>query len=317
MTQTNSTGLHPAFFILLGIPGLEVFYLYIAFIFSLVYVTLVIGNLTLLLIIKIDRSLHDPMYMFLCMLSSIDLVLSSTTTPKLLAILWFHSQVIYFEACLTQMVFLHSFAIMESALLLAMAFDRYIAICYPLRYNSILTKHLIINLGLLSVVRAAVLMVPLPFLIKRLPFCEANVVHHSYCEHMAVVKLVCADTTFNNIYGLVVALFIVGLDLLFIICSYVLILHAVFKLSSKEARLKALGTCASHICAILVFYIPVVLSSVVHRFGHTVPLHIHILLANFYLMLPPLINPIVYGMKTKQIRNRVITFFNMNFISIT
>ncbi|KAM9321044.1 olfactory receptor 52K1-like [Gastrophryne carolinensis] len=215
------------------------------------------------------------------------------------------------------MFFLHSFAIMESALLLAMAFDRYVAICQPLRYSSILTTFLIAKIGLLSVGRAVILMAPLPFLIKRLPFCSANVIQHSYCEHMAVVKLACADTTFNNIYGIVVALFIVGLDLVFIISSYVLILRAVFQLASNDARLKALGTCASHVCAILSFYIPVVLSSVVHRIGHKVPIHIHILLADVYLMLPPLINPIVYGVKTKQIRSRITSAFKMDFICRT
>ncbi|CAI9624963.1 unnamed protein product [Staurois parvus] len=309
----NTTSSHPTYFTLLGIPGLEPFYVSIAFIFFLVYVISLLGNLILLFIIRIDRSLHEPMYFFLCMLSSIDLVLSNSTTPKMLGILWSNNHKIYFEACLTQMFFLHSFAIMESALLLAMSFDRYIAICQPLRYNAILTTFLITNIGLLAISRAVALMAPLPFLIKRLPFCSANVIHHSYCEHMAVVKLACVDTTFNNIYGLVVALVIVGLDLVFIIWSYILILQAVFRLASTEARYKALSTCAAHICAILSFYVPVVLSSVVHRFGKDVPLHIHILLANVYLMLPPLINPIVYGVRTKQIRNRIRSAIKVDF----
>ncbi|KAM4697327.1 olfactory receptor 52K1-like [Discoglossus pictus] len=316
MSPSNTTSSNPKIFTLLGIPGLEDSYFYIAFIFSLVYITSVLGNVTLLFIIRIDRSLHEPMYFFLCMLSVIDLVLSSSTTPKLLGILWFNSQDIYFEACLTQMFFLHSSAIMESALLLAMAFDRYVAICHPLRYSSILTNRLIVSICVLAVIRAVALMAPLPFLIKKLPFCTAHFIHHAYCEHMAVVKLACADTTFNNIYGIVVALFIVGLDLLFIIWSYVLILRAVFSLASREARLKALGTCASHIGAILVFYIPVVLSSVVHRFGKNVPIHIHILLANFYLMFPPMFNPIVYGAKTKQIRSRVRKIFHIDILCL-
>ncbi|XP_053561644.1 olfactory receptor 52K1-like [Bombina bombina] len=311
MISLNTTSSTPVMFMLLGIPGLEPFYVYIAILFSLVYIISVGGNISLLLIIKIVRSLHEPMYFFLCMLSIIDLVLSSSTTPKMLGILWFNSQKNYFAACLTQMFFLHSFAIMESAILLAMALDRYLAICQPLRYNTILTSQLIIIIGLIALCRAVALMTPLPFLLKRLPFCSENVVHHSYCEHMAIVKLACADTTFNNIYGIVVALLIAGLDLLFIVWSYILILKAVFHLASREARLKALGTCACHICAILVFYVPVVLSSIVHRFGKNVPLHIHILLANFYLMLPPMINPIVYGVKTKQIRCRVKKLFHM------
>ncbi|CAI9624964.1 unnamed protein product [Staurois parvus] len=312
MPEANSSNQLPAYFILLGIPGLESSYFYIAFIFTIVYVISVIGNLTLLFIIGIDRSLHEPMYFFLCMLSAIDLVLSNSTTPKMLGILWSNNHEIYFEACLTQMFFLHSFAVMESSLLLAMAFDRYVAICQPLRYNSILTTFLITNIGLLAISRALALMTPLPFLIKRLPFCSTNVTHHSYCEHMAVVKLACVDTTFDSIYGLV-SLFIVGLDVIFIMWSYVLILQAVFRLASTEARYKALSTCAAHICTMISFYIPILLSSMVHRFGKDVPLHIYISLANVYLMLPPLINPIVYGVSTKKIQNRVKSAIKVDF----
>ncbi|KAG8430814.1 hypothetical protein GDO86_019969 [Hymenochirus boettgeri] len=285
MTPINVTGVSPVYFVLLGIPGLESVYHLIAVAFFLVYLLSVVGNVSLLLIIRVERSLHHPMYYFLCILMAIDLVLCNSATPKILAILWFNSQEIHFEACLMQMFFLHSFAIMESALLVAMAFDRYIAVCHPLRYNSILTNWLILSTVLLAILRAVALVCPMPFLIKRLPFCTGNVIHHSFCEHMAVVKLACANTTFNNVYSIVVALFIVGLDLVFIVCSYILILRAVFALPTKAARRKALETCASHICAILVLYVPVVLSSVVHRFGQSVPPHIHILLAINYLLL--------------------------------
>lgn len=308
--MSNLTSSHPTWFLLLGLPGLESSYMYIAFIFFLVYLFSVIGNVTLLFIIWIDRSLHGPMYIFLCMLSSIDLVLTNSTTPKLLSILWFHSQEIYFEACLTQMFFIHSFATMESAILLAMAFDRYLAICHPLRYNSLLTSRLVFWIGLGSVGRGVVAVLPLPVLFQRLSLCAHNVIQHSFCDHIAVVKLACSDSTLNSIYGLVVALLIVAVDLIIIVCSYVLILRAVFNLASNEARFKALGTCASHICAILVFYATVVLSSVVQRFGKNVPVYIVILLANIYLLLPPLINPIVYGVKTRQIRHRIKRLFH-------
>uniref|UniRef100_A0A8C5M6N3 Olfactory receptor n=1 Tax=Leptobrachium leishanense TaxID=445787 RepID=A0A8C5M6N3_9ANUR len=314
MYLANVSTSHPVSFILLGVPGLEAFYLHIGVVFFVVYVISVVGNITLLFIIRIDRSLHEPMYLFLCMLSSIDLVLSSSTAPKMLGILWLSSHEILYESCLTQMYFVHSFASMESAILLAMAFDRYLAICHPLRYTSLLTKQVVVCIGLGSLGRAVVAAVPLPVLFKRLTLCKDNVIHHSFCDHMAVVKLSCSDTTLNSLYGLMVALSLVAMDLVLIIWSYIMILHAVFKLSSKESRIKALSTCASHICAILVFYVTVVLSSVVHRFGKNVPIHTHILLANVYLMLPPLINPIVYGVKTKQIRNRVMKFFAFEII---
>uniref|UniRef100_A0A452HUR9 G-protein coupled receptors family 1 profile domain-containing protein n=1 Tax=Gopherus agassizii TaxID=38772 RepID=A0A452HUR9_9SAUR len=300
------TGIDPSVFFLTGIPGLEALHLWISIPFCSVFIVALLGNCTLLYVIKTEPSLHKPMFYFLIMLAVIDLVLSTTTMPKILSIFWFNSRGISFNACLVQMFFLHSFSIMQSALLLAMAFDRYVAICNPLRYATILTNSVIAKIGLAALTRAVLLMVPLPFLLRRLPYCRSHVISHCYCEHMAVVNLACANTKFNNIYGIVVALFIVGLDLMFISLSYVKILRAVLSLASKEEQLKALGTCGSHLCAILVVYTPVVLSSTIHRFGHQVAPHVRILMANFYLLFPPMMNPIVYGVKTKQIRDRVL-----------
>ncbi|XP_039347322.1 olfactory receptor 52K1-like [Mauremys reevesii] len=309
LSGSNSTGVDPSVFFLTGIPGLEALHLWISIPFCSVFTVALLGNCILLYVIKTETSLHKPMFYFLTMLAVIDLVLSTTTVPKILSIFWFNSREISFNACLVQMFFLHSFSIMESALLLAMAFDRYVAICNPLRYASILTNSMIAKIGLVALARAVVLVIPLPFLLRRLPYCGSHVISHCYCEHMAVVNLACANTRFNNIYGIIVALFIVGLDLMFIVLSYVKILRAVLSLASKEEQLKAFGTCGSHLCAILVFYIPIVLSSTIHRFGHHVAPHIHILLANFYLLFPPMMNPVVYGVKTKQIRVRVLLLF--------
>uniref|UniRef100_A0A8C3FAK3 Olfactory receptor n=1 Tax=Chrysemys picta bellii TaxID=8478 RepID=A0A8C3FAK3_CHRPI len=294
----------PSMFFLMGIPGLEALHPWISIPFCSMFTVALLGNCTLLYVIKTEPSLHKPMFYFLAMLAVIDLVLSTTTV-----IFWFNSREISFNACLVQMFFLHSFSTLESTLLLAMAFDRYVAICNPLRYATILTNSVIAKIGLATLARAVLLTFPLPFLVRRLPYCGSHIISHCYCEHMAVVKLACADTRFNNVYGIIVTVFIVGLDLMFISLSYVKILRAVLSLASKEEQLKAFGTCVSHLCAILVFYIPVVLSSTVHRFGRHVTPHVHILLANFYLLFPPMMNPIVYGVKTKQIRDRVLLLF--------
>ncbi|XP_050803690.1 olfactory receptor 52K1-like [Gopherus flavomarginatus] len=306
LSGSNSTGTDPSVFFLTGIPGLEALHLWISIPFSSVFIVALLGNCTLLYVIKTEPSLHKPMFYFLTMLAVIDLVLSTTTMPKILSIFWFNSREISFNACLVQMFFLHSFSIMQSALLLAMAFDRYEAICNPLRYATILTNSVIAKIGLAALARALLLVIPVPFLLRKLPYCRSHVISHCYCEHMAVVNLACADTRFNNIYGIIVALFIVGLDLMFISLSYVKILRVVLSLASKEEQLKALGTCGSHLCAILVVYTPVVLSSTIYRFGHHVAPHVHILMANFYLLFPPMMNPIIYGVKTKQIRYRVL-----------
>ncbi|XP_069495445.1 olfactory receptor 52K1-like isoform X1 [Ambystoma mexicanum] len=309
MATDNSSIIHPTVFILLGIPGLEAHYIWIGFPFCFMYIIAVMGNCTLLFFIKIEPTLHQPMYFFLCMLSFVDLTLSTTTMPKMLAILWFNYGEIYFEACITQMFFIHTTAALESTILLVMSFDRYVAICHPLRYTAILTNPVICKIGLVALIRCLISTTPLNYLLLRLSFCKSNIIAHSYCEHMSVAKLACADITLNNLYGMVVALLVVLFDVILILLSYLLILRAVFRLSSRDARVKAFSTCGSHICAILAFYVPVILSTVLYRFGKNIPTPIHILLVNVYLMAPPMVNPIVYGVQMKQIRERVTKQF--------
>ncbi|XP_034617906.1 olfactory receptor 52R1-like [Trachemys scripta elegans] len=310
----TSTRSHPATFLLVGIPELQEAQYWIAFPFCIMYVIAVLGNVIVLFIIYTEPSLHEPMYLFLAMLAVTDLVLSTSTLPKMLSIFWVGSREIGFHACLTQMFFVHAFSSVESGVLMAMALDRYVAICCPLRHSSILSVPAIVTMGSLLLARGVLLVSPFSLLVHRLPFCQHCLISHSYCDHMAVVKLVCGDATVSVIYGLFVAFMVVGVDVLIISVSYAMILQAVLRLPSTDARLKAFSTCASHLCVILSFYIPALFTFLTHRFGHNVPHQVHILVANLYLLVPPMLNPIVYGMKTKQIRERVLCIFQQKGI---
>ncbi|XP_049636559.1 olfactory receptor 52P1-like [Suncus etruscus] len=308
----NITHHYISSFFLVGIPDLQDYHCWIGIPVCLLFALTLLGNSVIIITIKLESSLHQPMYFFLCMLAMNDMALVSSTAPKMLGIFWFDAHRFDFDACLAQMYFIHTFCIIESALLVAMAFDRYAAICIPLRYTTILTTPVVIKMGLVGAIRAILMVLPCPLLIKRLPYYSKYVINHAYCEHMAVVKLASANTLINRAYGMAVALSVMVLDLILIATSYIKILQAVFRLSSQNARSKALSTCAAHVCTILVSYTPALFSFLTHRFGKKVPASVHIIFASSYLLVPPTVNPLVYGVKTKQIRDRVAALFFPN-----
>ncbi|KAM7179246.1 olfactory receptor 52R1-like [Macrochelys suwanniensis] len=313
MSDSNTTDFtNPSTFILLGIPGLEAAYIWISIPFCAMYAIAVLGNFTILFIVKREPSLHGPMFYFLCMLAVTDLVMCTSTVPKMLSIFWFNSREISFSACLTQMYFVLSFSGMESGILMAMAFDRYVAICHPLRHSTILTNSVVAKIGLAVVLRSGILTLPYPILARRWPYCRTNIIPHSYCGHIAVVNLACADIRISSYYGLFDLFSVIGMDVFFITVSYTHILRAIFHLPTKDARLKTFGTCISHLCAISALYIPDFLSSLMHRFGHNVPRHFLILITSVYVLVPPMLHPIIYGVRPKQIRDRLLQLFTHN-----
>ncbi|XP_065279634.1 olfactory receptor 51G2-like [Emys orbicularis] len=309
MSAVNDTTFKSAVFLLTGIPCQEDIYLWISIPFCIVYVISIVGNSLILFIVKIDRSLHEPMYIFLSMLAVTDLGISISTIPTILGIYLFNSREISLNACLAQLFFIHFLQCIETSMLLLMAFDRFIAIRHPLRYASILTLPRIAKIGLMILLRAMVIILPLPFLLKRFQYCRANVLSLSYCLFREVTNMACSDITVNIIYGLFSKLLIMGLDSLLIFLSYVMILKTLRSIASYDECLRALNTCVSHLFALLLFYTPDISLTVIHTFRkNSYPL-LQILLGYISLLLPPLMNPIVYSVKSKHLRARIIRVF--------
>lgn len=313
MSVFNSSALYPRF-LLTGLSGLESRYGLISLPIFLVYATSVAGNITILFIIRTEPSLHQPMYYFLSMLALTDLGLSTTTLPTMFSVFWFHAQEISFNACLVQMYFIHVFSIIESAVLLAMAFDRLVAIREPLRYAAILTNGVIIGIAFSIAGRALVLVFPASFLLKRLQYHPVNILSYPFCLHQDLIRTTVSSRWISSVYGLMVVVCSMGLDSVLLLLSYILILGTVLSIASNTERVKALSTCISHVCAVLTFYTPMIGLSMIRRYGQNASPIVHVLMANVYLLVPPLMNPIVYSVKTRQIRDRILKKFRQQKI---
>ncbi|NXQ81343.1 O52I1 protein, partial [Nyctibius grandis] len=290
-------------FILVGVPSLEAFPTCLGILFCLGYIIALVGNGVVLLVVGLDNSLRDPIHCFLGMLAVIDVVMVTSIVPKMLSVFWLNSMEIGYTACFAQMFLVHSTTSEESGVLLALAIDRYVAICHPLRYQAILNPQTIAQIGLAIVMRALLFMVPLTRMVTNLPYCRSHVVPHSYCEHMAVAKLACADPRPIGLYSVAGSSLIVGMDVAFIAVSYGMILKTAL---GKKSCWKAFSTCGCHICVILLFYVPGIVSIYAQHFGSSVSVHAQVLLADLYLTLPTMLNPVIYSLRTKQIRQAVL-----------
>ncbi|KAM9319667.1 olfactory receptor 52E4-like [Gastrophryne carolinensis] len=306
----NVTNFHPEFFHLVGIPGLETSHLPLSILLCIMYVVAIAGNTVLIWVISASESLHQPMFIFLVVLSTGDLLMSTSAVPKTLSIFWFNAHEISFNGCLTQLFFIHFTSEIASSMLFAMAYDRYVAICHPLSYVTKLTKPFIRNAIVILMIRNAAMIFPMPLLAWRLPYRGSNIIKHTYCEHMGMARLSTASIRVNIIYGLLVIAFSSLLDIFLIGVSYVAIITAIIRLRNSEARHKAFNTCGSHLCVLALFYIPSYFSFITHRIPHNhIPPYVHILVANLYVIVPPMMNPIIYGVRTKEIKQTFLKRF--------
>ncbi|KAG8431395.1 hypothetical protein GDO86_018899 [Hymenochirus boettgeri] len=291
-------------FILLGFPGLQKnFDAPISITMFFVYNISFIANSTVTLLIILKRSLHQPMYIIIGNLALSDLLFDTITLPKIIARYWFGSGSISFASCVFQMFCVHFLASLDSFIIMLMAIDRYIAICSPLRYHNIIRNKLVFLLCSFFWILAAIFISCTSVLIARLPYCGPNKIRNCYCNNISLSSLACADNSFVIWLGFVFAMSVLLIPLGIIILTYIFILRAVHLLARDENWQKAFYTCTTHLFVIALYYTPRIFVYITTQIPLTLNADINVLLLCLYTFIPHVANPIIYCLRTKDIRD--------------
>ncbi|XP_034723571.1 olfactory receptor 52Z1-like [Etheostoma cragini] len=302
-------------FILTGFPGLHPEYQgLVSAVLFLVYFLTVAGNVTVFFLFVTDRNLHKPMYYIILNLSSCDILLSTVTLPKIISRYWFQSGNISFIACFVQMFFVHYLGTVNSFVLFLMALDRYLAICHPLRYSLVLKNSTILILSITAWVTASASNLTLVIRAYPLPYCASNTIKNCYCDHIGITTLACIDRTPYGVTALALAMVVLLGPLAFILFSYCSIIIAVFKIANFQSRIKSLSTCSPQLIIISLYYLPrccVYLAS--NGFGIRFSDDVRIVIIMLYSLGPPMINPLIYCLRAKDMRESLRKQFKLYF----
>uniref|UniRef100_A0A671S6E8 Olfactory receptor n=1 Tax=Sinocyclocheilus anshuiensis TaxID=1608454 RepID=A0A671S6E8_9TELE len=282
-------------FFIVGFPGLQPKYYSLMAAFLLcIYIAVITGNSLIVVLFVIERSLQKPMYIIILSLS--DIGFCTVALPKVISRYWFNDGYIGFYVCLFQRQLIHYFGTLNSLIMMIMALDRYLAICYPLRYPVLMTNRTMRLLIGFSWVTAMIAPTISLMQTMKLPFCGPNTIIHCFCDSLSMNQLACADATLTNLISYAVAMFVLLVPLSFIIFSYLSILVSVLRIANTQGRMKAFSTCATQLTIIAIYYVP--------RFMNSSQ---KIALVMFYSLLPPVVNPFIYCIRIKEIR-QIFTF---------
>ena len=279
-------------------------------VFLTLYIFILAGNVIIVSIISIDRHLHTPMYFFVSMLSGSETVYTLVIIPRMLFNLIGLSQPISLAGCATQMFFFITLAINNCFLLTAMGYDRYVAICNPLRYSVVMSKRVCMQLvwGACSIgLIVAMTQVSAVF---RLPFCIPKVPHF-FCDIRPVMKLSCIDTTVNEILTMIISVLVILIPMGLVFISYILIISAILKIASAEGRKKAFATCASHITVVIVHYGCASVAYFKPKSENTRDQDQ--LISVTYTVITPLLNPVVYTLRNKEVKDALCRVMGQKF----
>lgn len=287
-------------FILLGFPGTWQFRVSFVVLFALMYTLTVIGNASIIALVWRSSNLHSPMYFFLCNLSFLEIWYTMGVVPKAIGVMLGTSQTISFSACILQLFFLLSLGSTECFLLSVMAYDRYLAICYPLRYCSLMNSVVSVRLALSSWLGDFLAISLLAFLTSRLTFCGPDVINHFRCDIDSCLALSCSDTWPVELATFLISIIVVVASCVVTLVSYMYIIFSILQIQSAHGRKKAFSTCSAHLSVVTIWYGSTIFLYVKPSAQNS--LDLNKIVNIFNTMVTPLLNPFIYTLRNKEVK---------------
>ncbi|XP_043928739.1 olfactory receptor 13D1-like [Protopterus annectens] len=307
MVIYNATKSHVTEFILTGSPSLQV-YQDTAFVgFLILYLIVLTGNASLIIAVVTDRNLHRPMYYFIANLAILDIIFTTTTVPKILLIFLQKENSISFTACFLQIVSYYTVGVYESLLLLVMSFDRYVAICNPLKYMSIITKKFCCQATVVCCILSFLLIVSQAIITAEFPFCGENKIGQLFCDYYFIIGLICADTYAITLCATCGSIVSACIPFSLVLYSYIKIFKSVIKVSSAENHHKAMSTCISHLLVVIIFYLSIIVGYIANNADNDSG-EFRAITFIFHGIIAPALNPIIYALRNKEVRKALKKF---------
>ncbi|XP_075200141.1 olfactory receptor 5I1-like [Anomaloglossus baeobatrachus] len=291
------------YFFLLGFQASKYLRVFQFCLFLLVYCGTICGNLLIITLVSTSKNLQTPMYIFISQLSIGDILLTTNIVPKMLQILLYNGGTISFTDCITQLYIFCVSEVFECLLLAVMSYDRYVAICNPLRYTAIMTKTCCVRLIIISCAFVFSISFIEPITIAMLSFCGPNIIDHFFCDMNPLLDIACSDTSIVHLEITFLGSPILIIPTIIIIISYAKIIAAILSISSNTGRQKAFSTCSSHLTVVSIFYWTML--SIYVFPTHKQTMNISKFLSLLYTVFTPFINPIIYSLRNNNIREAV------------
>ncbi|XP_074023874.1 olfactory receptor 5AP2-like [Numenius arquata] len=290
-------------FVLLGISDVPTHQNLLFLLLLMIYSVTMVGNILIVVLVVADQQLHTPMYFFLGNLSSLETCYSSTILLRLLVSFLTGDSTISAHGCMAQFYSFGSFVTTECYLLAAMSCDRYLAICQPLLYASLMTWKVSIHLAAASWLLGSLLLVVVTVFLSQLQFCGPKAIDHFFCDFTPLLELACSDTRAVTMVSFIFGILDVVFPFLFMLASYVCIIAAILRIPSSTGRQKAFSTCSSHLTLVTIFYGTLF---VVYTLPRRAPLRqLHKVFSFFYTILTPLVNPLIYSLRNREVREAI------------